>query len=623
MNKYILLIKNLQNTKILSAKELAKVVHCSDRSIRNYVQEINSYKPIIQSSSKGYSIVDFDVDDVISNFSNTEVKEKELYIMNSLLLSSNGISKYSLQENLFVSDQTIDSYIKNINKQIKEKGLRIMKRTGFLYLKGEEENKRKLFKENLRINSYDRIEKELEMLCEEKKFDFQLIKRILIRNLDLYHIHINDYSLLNILTHLIVKIIRLNANKHIMPKKLELDKDRYTLQIKCSEQICIDLEKKLRIIFSNEEIMTLSLLLISKSDTNYYTYPMNTEVNKFVTNMIVKINHHYGIDLYDTEFINFFAMHIRNLLKRIELKNYNANPLFEQVLNFNSLVYDIAVFVASEFKIEFQIDLPKEEIAFLAFHIGSIVVKKNILDEDIYVAIELFDFYRYADVLKTKLSECLPNYVHVDIVTEESVFLDSFSYDLTISTSINTSCLLPTKQNITISPILTDQEMDKIKHEVNLIKKKKKQYRIQTYFEQFFNYNLFENNVYFSDSKKYIEYMSNKLSEYHLVSDDFLQSVLDREKITPTSFDNGVAIPHALNCSAIKNCAYVIINDRATPWGAYPVHMIVLIGINEKDQHEFKFLYDTLLNKLNESNFLKKAVQCKEYKDFLEFISEI
>lgn len=622
-NKYVQLIRALQSNDVVSTKELAKILRCSDRSIRNYVQEINVYKAVICSSAKGYTLQHQDVDDILIHFSNTDVKDKELYIIDSLLLSANGISRYDLQEQLYVSDQTIDTYIKNINKQLKERNLKISRRKGFLYLQGKEEDKRKLMKDNLRINSYDMIEKELSSLCAEKRIDYILLRKTLIEGLAQYHIHVNDYSLLNILTHLTVKIIRINANKQISQSKPLLDMEKYARQFQCSEHICKELKKRLAISFTEEEMAAFTALLISKSDTGQLPIDASDQLNTFILNTIKKINEHYDIDLHDNEFISFFLLHLKNLLKRIELKSFNANPLFEQVINFNSLVYDIAVFVASELEKEYHIRLPEEEIAFLAFHIGSIVVKKNILDEDIYIAIERFDFYRYADVLKNKLQETLSENVHIEFIDKETTIPDAFSYDLTISTNIHRIAGLPTKQTITVSPFLSEQELAKIKSEIDSIKKRKKQYRIQTYFEQFFHYDMFRKNLYLHSAEAYICFMSDQLYEDHLVTDTFVNSVLERESITPTSFYNGVAIPHALRCSAKKNCAYVIINDKAIPWGNYAVNMIILIGINEKDQHEFKFLYDNLLNKLNEPDFLKKAIQCKEYKDFLELISSI
>lgn len=63
---------------------------------------------------------------------------------------------------------------------------------------------------------------------------------------------------------------------------------------------------------------------------------------------------------------------------------------------------------------------------------------------------------------------------------------------------------------------------------------------------------LFEKNHYENSVEDMIRYMAEKLVALGIAPEAFTDSVLEREAVTPTSFDNKVAIPHSIVCSTQK-----------------------------------------------------------------------
>ena len=63
---------------------------------------------------------------------------------------------------------------------------------------------------------------------------------------------------------------------------------------------------------------------------------------------------------------------------------------------------------------------------------------------------------------------------------------------------------------------------------------------------------MFELEHYESDANAMIHYISEKLIDAGIAPASFTQSVLEREEITSTSFDNRVAIPHSILCSTSR-----------------------------------------------------------------------
>ena len=139
-------------------------------------------------------------------------------------------------------------------------------------------------------------------------------------------------------------------------------------------------------------------------------------------------------------------------------------------------------------------------------------------------------------------------------------------------------------------------------------------------FKSFFNAERFEINHYENSPSDMITYMANKLINLNIASIEFLNSVLERESMTPTSFDNKTALPHSISVSTKINCSYVIINKNPMQWGFFKVNIIILIGVNHQKRHNFKELYSNLLDILNDPIKVEKIIRCETITDFLNLL---
>lgn len=108
--------------------------------------------------------------------------------------------------------------------------------------------------------------------------------------------------------------------------------------------------------------------------------------------------------------------------------------------------------------------------------------------------------------------------------------------------------------------------------------------------------------------------------ENGIVDTSFTNSVIDREKYTPTSFENGIAIPHAIEGNAMFNNAYIILNDKPVKWGNYMVNAIIVIALRSDGYTGFRYVLDTLMNKTSNRDDLMKMVACKDYFELIDYL---
>ena len=216
----------------------------------------------------------------------------------------------------------------------------------------------------------------------------------------------------------------------------------------------------------------------------------------------------------------------------------------------------------------------------------------------------------YLKALNTKLNNSCEI---IDIANDTSAF-NNDSYDFIINMSSLSITNIP---NIKVSLFPNNKELEAITNYANKLNIKKKNAELLKKFRDLFDESLFEKNHYENSPEEMISYLCNKFQNEGIADENYKESVLEREKITPTSFDNYIAMPHSISCSTSKNCGAVIINEKPMKWGYFEVNIIILIGINDQKRSEFKTLYKELLNIFNSLDSLERLLSVNNAEDFI------
>lgn len=99
----------------ISSTSLAKIIGVSEKTVRNYIKEINQQEIYnIQSSKNGYRLIKMSENP--NDFTINSIEYRENYLISKLLTNKNGISIFEVAEELLVSESTI---INNVLPKIK------------------------------------------------------------------------------------------------------------------------------------------------------------------------------------------------------------------------------------------------------------------------------------------------------------------------------------------------------------------------------------------------------------------------------------------------------------------------------------------------------------------------
>ena len=123
----------------LSSASLSKMIGVSERTIRNYINEINEEQcQLIESSKYGYRIRT-DLPDTIEDKTEEIIDARSHLVLSKLLSSKEGISVFDIAEELHVSESTImNNVLPKIKKLVKNFNIKIQTHDYQFYLSGNE-----------------------------------------------------------------------------------------------------------------------------------------------------------------------------------------------------------------------------------------------------------------------------------------------------------------------------------------------------------------------------------------------------------------------------------------------------------------------------------------------------
>lgn len=608
-------------SKPITSSELANSLGISKQSVKNHIKYINDIDSIIMSTKNGY---------LISNLSNvshiiyTIMKEtrfndennRKTLLLEKVLTSSHPINYYSFSQEHFISDSTFNNDFAKINNYLQQFDCKLYRKKGYILFSGNEKQRRKIINSLFTINSYT-ADQVLKYICKQSNLDIEFITKHSKQFFKIMNIHVSDYSLRNFVQHLIIIMSR-NKNRKQLQSSNKIVSHEF--DITAISRFLSILEKHYNLEFTLTDIKEIYDLITVISPTNKTdckqdeTVKLKNIVSSFTFNLINDIKQIYCIDLFNEEFKKYFDSHLSNAIIRAKNGDILSNPLTSSIYIKNPLIYDIAVFIAMKVNKEFNITLPQDEITYLALHVGG-SINLDFNNKKVKAFLKTEFYHLNTEKLITQLNDNFSNFLII-VGYGNKLPPHIKNIDLIIDSSSNVTEILNIPK-IKISPLINNQDINNINVFISKIQRKKTIKLRKHQFNSIFSKKYFEHNHYEKTPIDMINYISDKAFKLNLVDKHFSRSVLQRESITPTSFDNRIAIPHSIIDRSNQTFAYVISNDKAMRWGYFDVNIVILIGISKNDNQKFREIYSSLLNIIANDKTISKIIKSKKYEDFL------
>ncbi|MDR5698381.1 BglG family transcription antiterminator [Agromyces aerolatus] len=309
----------------------------------------------------------------------------------------------------------------------------------------------------------------------------------------------------------------------------------------------------------------------------------------------------YLVDLTDDGFIDRLALHVDNLAARSADRSFSRNPLTAQIKSAYPLIYELAVYVASELRRTDGIRVNDDEIAYLAMHLGAHLDRRRATDE-VRVAIDVPAYHDLRDTLALRIAETAGDGVSVALATASDVS----DADLVVAV---VPPAVPVPRLVLVAPLPTPDDLERVRAEVVSLRRARRTARLAARLADTIEPDFFVRGLRGLDREAVIRMLGERLIAGGVVDRAYVEGAVERERMSSTAFADHLAVPHAMTMSARRTAIAIAIDDTAIDWAGTPVHVVALIAFADSGRAEFQEVFDQFVEAFSERENVLRLVR--------------
>lgn len=334
-------------------------------------------------------------------------------------------------------------------------------------------------------------------------------------------------------------------------------------------------------------------------------------IKKFCKNLKIATS----IDISDDKiFEKCLYDHINSIYKKMKLgiNQYGVLPVDIRIKY--PYAYELGKIAKKTIEEELDLKLDDEEISNIAVHVGGAIERcaHNQKKKVFKVIIVCVSGIGTSMLIKNKLEYLFEDKIEiVKIIPAYLIeYINALEVDFIISTVDMKFERVPV---ITVSPLLNDNE-------VKIIEKFMKTGKIYKEVEprDLFDRDLFFTDLKFKTKEEVIEFLGGKLLEKGAIDEDMKNSFFDREKIATTEIGNMVALPHGANGKILKNKIAVGILDEPIRWSLGEVRLILTLAIDKDEIFDYERLFSIIYKQVGSVSKVISICENKNYEKFIK-----
>lgn len=457
-----------------------------------------------------------------------------------------------------------------------------------------------------------------------KSFDLLAVKDIFVDVLEEYDYSIHESMFPMVMLHAGTSLERMNCSNYVnMENGNQGLKD--TIEYQISQTFFDRISKRLHITVHDGEVGMFALVIMGKRASNYTSDFVNFEgkwlnTKKLVTEALEGIYSLFGLDFReDGDLIAGLKMHIHGLIDRVKAKAHMQDVFVEEIKRKYPLVFDMGIYVVEQLEEKLGAPISEVESCYIALHLGAASERINSAGK--YRTIMIIPHNQsFSDMCVKKISEMFRERMEVVGIFRyfEEETASSLDPDLILTTfPLEHKLDVPT---VPINLFVDSETESSILQAINKLDKKRFQLEFTSHIGSLIRKEHFHENVTLETPEEIICLLCRGLEKEGIVEPDFKDIVLKREQMSPTSFVNAFAIPHAFGAFASNSTIAVAQLRNTVRWGNFDVGLVMLFAINEGDERMIKIFFDWVSNVVNHPEELAKLVSSCTYEEFIDKI---
>lgn len=562
----------------LNANEIAQHLTVSNRTIRSDIKYINNdflKSLIISVKSRGYMLntENYEIDDINTLLKSLDEKDSEILINLGyhLLMQNSAITLNKLEKEYHISRTKLLDYLSRIQAWCEKFNVKIeIKRKKGISISGSVNSINNAILHLNQLSEEDNSVEDL-ILNELPKSHINIIFNIVQENLKKYRINTSAFKIKQLVIHLILIM------KRKEPEKISWKIDQEALEIaeKCTSEINSKLKYNL-----NAETSKLFSFFISYHFNKFELGIEKIFIKSYINRLINLMEENVGVKFSEDKLLkeNLYSHFSRTYL-RLTKNIYLNNPLVNNIKKLYPFIFSVLFEVIETLHKESNITLSEDEIAFLTIHFQSSIERNE--EEQFRVVIACYYGLGVSNLLEAKISKLNKQINVIDIIKLEEVNGYDFSNtDLLVTTNeIDKSKIMNDINVLIVTPLFSKEDENKFKYYMN---EKRNPISINNKLDNI-------NIIVETDKRNYNNTLSifkrvNEILENNkAIENEYIDSVLEREKFSSTYIGNGIAIPHGNPEKVLKSHIIIFKSKKDIKWKQYNVNLVFFLAISKKD----------------------------------------
>ena len=630
--------ETIRRSDYTPAELLAKTSDVTERTVRSDISKINQVleehgASIAMKRERGYHLVVEDRSSYEAFLSQSlhsnreqpdlsDVDDRIRFLLRALLESSAYISYDELAGMVFVGENTLQGYVRQLRDMLSPYDLVLMNKPGLgAKVIGMESDKRRCYVDKVIVRNSKAYVKGFTSYERHlfPNLDLDRIENIVSEYLSQADVITADYGFKNFLIHVALMVDRIESG-HVIESTViestgELDSTGRTALL--VNELCNRLESEYQIRINDAERDYLHLHLLANtglaaSDADDRLFQAD------ITKMLQAIWENYGFDLRDDMVLR------KNLLQHLsftfgarDFKIIKRNPMLNTIKTNFPLAFEIALTSTNKVFDTDPYRLTEDEVGYVALHLGASIERRSDEPKGQYRVLVVCGSGRsISQMLKSRVESLFGDKVQVMGVLSYHELSDLpedalSEIDFVISTVPLEGFPIP---SVLVDFTLGPADAEKVSRAICALDESR-----ESDIDRFFDPRLFLRPKEPLTKNEVLDQLAGLLESTGYVDETFLPLVMKREGLSSTGMSPSFVIPHSMKPVSRRTMVAVAILPKAIYWdkNSPEARIVFLLAAKVGDRTNIEGLYDLLIDITNSRRNQQSIIAAKDFDGFI------
>ena len=619
-----------------TADELAEKLGVSNKTIRNTIKELEKElegtgAAVRVKYGSGYTLDCPEGEDVQelrrklfsmepTTYCPETPEERICYLAEYLFYTDGYVKMDTLSELMYVSKRVLSDDLKKVERIFSRHHLSIERKPGHgIRVEGEEFDKRLCIAELVTRRSG--------IIARDNRQELEQVSACIGNAFKKYDFEVNGIMLDSLIMHICIALERIRGGHYVeIPVNLEDYEKNETLYDKArlvAEEIVKELEAVFHIDFPESEIGYITIHLSGKADVEGALESGNLviseEVNSVVLEMLRSVYDAFQVDFMDDlELRMSLCRHLVPLTIRLEHNINMRNPLLDDIKEKFTLAYAMALQASTVLNRASGKQMTDDETGYIALAFALALQRKQTGSPKKNILLVCASGRGSAQLLKYKCMEEFGRYVGkmevCDVNQVPSVDFADIDYVFT-TVPLQYHVPVPVRE---VQYFMGEKEVGDIRRLFC---------RADGVIEKYYSKELFIPSLRAENKWEVIQKMCSLAMEKRHLSEEFYESVVERERLAKTAFGNLVAMPHPYKAQPGDPFVCVAVLEHPILWEAgegngseEEVQVVFLVSLEAGVGDEMEKFYDITSRLMLSPKYIQKLIR---HRSFDQLVSSL